>query len=340
MKKLLMMLLVLFSLSFAAAGDADWQVLAFIAAFIALMVLIMLYMFSYLADSREMRLLATKELYQVIVALFFIAVFSVVEITTTELIATPLAESFTADDAGITNLIEAAIMVSDGMASYFWEYTQTITTDVTMQLGSLASLSGTCSFLGTSFTYPGCIGIQVPYTSMSLATTAMVSALLVQNSQTMLLILTKTFLFPVLLPLGIFLRTFQFTRGAGGFLMAIGVAFYFIYPLSVIATKGMLDAVEMRDPVIPYIDAPTQDYDAGSWDVSGDCNPFDMDPSYTQNQVDNVLDDDFIDPLLFYYIVGGLFTTMLNLMITLSAVRGLASIFGAEVDISGLARIS
>lgn len=338
--KRLLMLLVLFSLSFAADGEIGWQVLAFIAVFTALMVLLILYMFSYLVDSREMRLLATQEIYQIAVVLVFIVLFTTIQLSLDTYVSGPMAETFHATGFEPETLIEAAQIVSQGVANYQWHHIETLTNDITMPLGTLASISGTCWFLGTTFSYPGCIGIQIPFSSMVFATNVMVSALLVQNSQTMLLGLAQSFFFPVLLPIGIFLRCFHFTRGAGGFLIAIAIAFYFVYPGAVLVTKGMSDMVGMVDPIYPSINAPSSDYDAGGWEVEGDCNPFDMKPSYTTKQVNNVLDGDMMEPLLYYFFVGGLFTTMLNLLITLSAVRGLAKIFGAEVDLSGLARIS
>ncbi|MEM4272508.1 MAG: hypothetical protein QXH30_02870, partial [Candidatus Bilamarchaeaceae archaeon] len=190
-----------------------------------------------------------------------------------------------------------------------------------------------------------CIGIQVPFSSMNFATNVLISALLAQNSQTMLLILAKIFIFPVLLPLGIFLRCFQFTRATGGFLMAVGFCFYFIYPLAVLSTKGLADMVVTKGkaaevPDYPDIEYPDEGYDAASFEPKGDCNPYDMDSSYTSRQVENVLDDGLVGPLLFHFLIGGLFTNMLNLAIALSAIRALAGVFGAEVDVSALARIS
>lgn len=339
MKKLLIFLL-LFSLSFAADGDLGWTSLAFIAAFTALGLLIILYLASYLFDSREMRLIATGEIYQVAAAMLLIVFFLILQTNFDAMIGGPLAEMFSTPDFQVTSLMGAAKSVSQGISDYQWGELKSLNNKIAMPLGSMASISGTCSFLGTTFTVPGCIGIQVPSSSITFAMNALVSALLVQNSQVMLLNLAQNFFFPVLFPIGIFLRCFQFTRGAGGFLMALAVAFYFVYPATILVTKGMMDMVEMPDPDYPTISAPGEDVDWGSFEVEGDCNPLDMDPSYTTRQVNNVLDDDMMSPILYYFFVGGLFTTMLNIIVTLSTVRGLGAILGAEVDVSALARIS
>jgi hypothetical protein len=80
-----------------------------------------------------------------------------------------------------------------------------------------------------------------------------------------------------------------------------------------------------------------------SFEIESECNPLDMDAKAARTQAKRLVQgdgNDLVDPLIFQFFIAGLFTTMLNLLITLTAARGLASIFGAEVDISGLARIS
>ncbi|MEM4272509.1 MAG: hypothetical protein QXH30_02875, partial [Candidatus Bilamarchaeaceae archaeon] len=145
----LLMLLALLSLSFAADGEMGWQGLAILAGLCALGVLAILYMLSYLADSHEMRLLALNEIYQVFIALFFIAGFVILDAYLNAQIAGPLAGLFGQED-----LIGAAISVSKGVAEYQWEQVSKLTEEVTIPLGSLASMTGICSFLGTSYTYP------------------------------------------------------------------------------------------------------------------------------------------------------------------------------------------
>ena len=72
MMKKLVFLLAIVSLSFAAA---DWQVMAVLAAFSALIVLIILYLISYAVNSREMRMMARSEMFQVFITMMLIVVF-------------------------------------------------------------------------------------------------------------------------------------------------------------------------------------------------------------------------------------------------------------------------
>lgn len=344
--KLLMLLLIFVSLSFAA-GPPNWQTYAMIATFSALGVLIILFLFGYFLDSTEMRVLAQQEIYQVIISMFFIAAFFSLQFMLDSYIAGPLAQTF-----GQTTLMGAAMDISKGISSFQWGALSDVSNKLAVPLGSLSSMGASCSFLGTSLSYPGCVGIQVPFSSVSFAMNAMAGSLLIQNSQVALLYLAQNFFFPILFPLGLFLRCFQFTRGAGGFLIAFSFSFYFIYPVSIIVTKGMADLASsseidgnpIGDISYPTIHAPNEFFDASDVfsleEGDSDCNPLDLDTSYTTNQVKHVLAHDLVYPLLFQFFIGGLFTTMLNILIALSAVRGLSAMFGAEVDLSALAKIA
>lgn len=348
MKRLLFLILVL-SLSFAQAEEPpQWAVLSVFAAFSALGVLAILYMLGYLVDSAEMRMLAKQELFQVIVTILLIVFFVSFEAYVTAYMGGALAEAFGAESG---SHIDYAMAVLTDNAEEHWGMIKMLTERMTLPFGSMASSSATCSIMGTSLTYPGCIGIQVPFSSLVMATNTLVTAMLVSNSQVALLNLARDFFFPVLLPLGLFLRCFQFTRGAGGLLVGIAAAFYFVFPISVILTEGMHQTVEANvgekipdfNPV--NVQALTEDFgkDFGGFEVNADCNPLDMDQDAARKQGRRITGDSgdkVVDPLLFHIFIGGLFNSMLNILLTLSAARVLSKVFGAEVDISALARIA
>ena len=341
MMKKLVFLLAIISLSFAAA---DWQAMAVLAAFAALTLLIILYIISYAVDSREMRMMARGEMFQVFITMMFIVLFVSFDGYSNALVSGGISEAFGETTA---NHIDYAMALLDESADYQWTVLKDVTNKLTIPLGSMASTSATCAVLGASFSYPGCIGIQVPFSSLMFATNVMVSAMLANNSQIILLNLAQNFFFPVLLPLGLFFRCFQFTRGAGGLLIAIAVAFYFIFPISIVLTAAMANKVDMGEPDIPQdIEYPADDFADELFSFSAlesECNPLDMDAKAGRKQAKRIVGgngDDLVNPLLYVFFVQGLFTTMLNILITLSAVRGLSKVFGTEVDISALARIS
>jgi hypothetical protein len=222
MKKILFALLLLFSLSFAEPPPTSWVEPASFAALAAFMVLLILYLLGYFFDSAEMRSLARQEMWQVFVTIFFIIFFVAIEAYSTSTISSAFADLFGGAEA---NHLDFALEISQDLSDNQWESLSALTDELTIPLGSMASTSGTCNIMGSSFSYSGCGGIQVPFSSLIFATNALVSAMLVNNAQTFLLQLSRDFFFPVLLPIGLFFRCFQFTRGAGGLLIAIAVAF-------------------------------------------------------------------------------------------------------------------
>jgi hypothetical protein len=344
---LLMLLLLLPSVSFARAGDPpEWAFLAMIAAFSAFMALAILYSISYLVDSAEMRMLAKQELYQVGVTILLIVGFLSLQIYMTTYMGAVLANAFGGE---YDTHVEYAMQVLTDNADEQWDMIKSLTEDLTMALGSMASSSATCSIMGTSLSYPGCIGIQVPFSSLIFATNALVTAMLTSNSQIALLNLSETFFFPVMLPIGLFLRCFQFTRGAGGLLVGIAAAFYFVFPISIILTEGMLQTAAedagIDGPAIPSPRHLSENFakDFAGFEIPADCNPLDMDQNAARKQGQRLTGsngDSLVDPLLLFIFIRGIFNTALNLMITLSAARALSKVFGAEIDISSLARIA
>ena len=359
MKIALLSLLVLLSLSFAAPliippvilPSANWQTPAILAAFAALGVLLILYLLGFFFDSAEMRTLARQDMWQVFVTMFFIVFFIALEAYSSSTLSSAFSDVF---GGAVGNHVDFALKVSQDLSDKQWESLSALSKSLTIPLGSMASASGTCNIMGSSFSYTGCGGIQVPFASLTFATNALVSAMLVNNSQTFLIQLASSFFFPVLLPIGLFFRCFQFTRGAGGLLIAIAVGFYFIYPFSVILTWGMAKKAADTAGIPAYGpeagDYPSFDYPVemfaksfDTFEIKSECNPLDMDPKAARHESERLTGDSgdsLVDPLVYQFFIEGLFTTMLNLLITLTAIRGLASIFGAEVDISGLARIS
>ncbi|MFP3949849.1 MAG: hypothetical protein ACLFUZ_02015 [Candidatus Micrarchaeia archaeon] len=344
MKRLLLML-SLVSLSFAAA---EWVPLAFIAALSAFFILLILYLLGFLADAAQMRMLARQEMYQVFVTLIMIALFFSFEQYSVTVLSPAFAEALGKPEI---NHMDYAMGIADYTAEYQWDLLWKITKGLTVPLGSIASTSATCGFIGSSFTYPGCVGVQVAYSSMVFATNVMLSAMVMNNSQIFLLQLAENFFFPVLLPLGLFLRCFHFTRGAGGLLIAFAFSFYFIFPVSIVITNGLANMPDDKPPAMEKIPNPGKiEYlgegfwkDFDTFDIDADCNPLDMDPYAGRKQAKRLVGSgggDMVDGLLYAFFIEGLFTTVINILITLSAVRGLASVFGAEVDISALARIS
>ncbi|MEW5996283.1 MAG: hypothetical protein AB1657_01675 [Candidatus Micrarchaeota archaeon] len=329
------LLLALALVSLAFAGPYEWQALSLMALVAGLGVLIIFYLLSYVADSPEMRGMATSEMYQLLMTGVIIAIFMGVEGFSTSVVAGMLGEQFGAGDTHINFSIE----VTQEMADYQWGQLMRFAREVVEPMAVQSGYSGQCAFLGFTFSYNGCASIAVPVTSGTLAARAMATSFMILSSQLALLYMARDFFFPVLLPAGLFLRTFHATRGAGGFLIAIAAAFYFIYPVSVLVTKGIYDDSpygneEASFPTINTPDPVLQEVTAGV------CDPYELRYGYTWEMIDEIQKPGLVNPLLSHFFIGGLLTTAVNLLAALSSVRALSRIFGTEVDVSALARIA
>jgi len=340
--KWLLLVLALISVSFAAGEAPSWVPLAILATIAGLGVLIIFYLLSYVADSEQMRMLATSEMWQVVITGVMIAIFVGAEAFASDVFAPAFAKDFGAGE-GMTHMEYAQAITSEVSADE-WTDLRNFNDWVVVPQGSLSSMSGNCYFFGTGYTYAGCSSIAIPFSSASFALRVMSTALLAVNSQLMLLNIASRFVFPVLLPFGLFLRSFHATRGTGGFLIAFGVAFYFVYPMAIIVTRGLYDMVPLTSSLAnPEIDdvSVKESWDLWSVDIpSDDCNPFALDYGYTQDQIDLLFQDSLLGPLLYKFFFGGLFNTALNILIALSVLRTLTRVFGTEVDVSALGRIS
>ena len=77
--------------------------------------------------------------------------------------------------------------------------------------------------------------------------------LIALNAVSYLLLYVKSTMLSMFIPLGIFLRSFHFTRGAGAFFISLGVGLYFIFPVIFV----------LLDPGFVKIDVPQTDSSIG-----------------------------------------------------------------------------
>ncbi|MCK4319592.1 hypothetical protein KAW38_03415 [Candidatus Micrarchaeota archaeon] len=350
MMKRLLFLLGFLSLLFAQT--VPWHTTAMLGIMISVLVLFTFYLLTYIVDSREMRAFVTDDLYQVFFTLFLLALFFSIDSSLSSIIDPIIGDFFIiSDSSSLPQSSESMRSVYDAIQDpkdhidYAFlstlylvgknEEVLKVLTDISKDLGKQASTGGSCSFLGIGASYAGCSGIAVPLSSVSASAPAVLSGVLALLAQTFLLVLSKDFFFPFLLPIGLFLRSFSFTRGAGGFLIAFAFSFYFIYPFGILITKGMVDTAAESLKIDDTAFSP-EDFTANE----GSCDPFALDVKYTKNAVKVVLSDDLLKPSLYWSFIGGTFSSVLSLLYPLSATAALSKVFGAEIDVSALARIA
>ncbi len=207
------------------------------------------------------------------------------------------------------------------------------TLSVSHYVGYEGSKGASCNFLSVGFSLSLCSAMN----SLQMATGTLGSTvytnLLSVYSILHIIVLGGTVFMSVLMPIGLFLRCFQITRRFGGVLVVVALAFYTVYPLSVLAAYAVADNADIPNYV---------SLDDVVKDDSGDlieCNPLDPEQAYnvTMTFADNVMNK--TDEVVEYVMFRGIITQVFALTITLAIVRWGFSAIGAVVNIFTLTRL-
>jgi hypothetical protein len=198
-------------------------------------------------------------------------------------------------------------------------------------IGEQASKSVFCSFMGLGFSLANCAQFNAFRGSITAATFAASTALADTFAQQYLLSLASNYAFTFIIPLGVFLRCFKFSRGAGGALIAVGFGFYAVYPAVILATDGLLHGG--NPPSSPGWPPEPDKCDPKETDVQSAYNDF-------SSYADGLVSYDYMYKMSYLVLVRTLFLSVLNLIITLAFIRAFAHMLGSEIDVSTLARIS
>ncbi|MCX6771995.1 MAG: hypothetical protein NTX79_08165 [Candidatus Micrarchaeota archaeon] len=202
--------------------------------------------------------------------------------------------------------------------------------DVSMALGKEASKGVFCNFMGVGFSLSNCSPFNAYRGSLTASAFTSTVALSDTAAQSYLLSLARNFGFTVIIPLGLLLRCFRASRGAGGALIAIGFGFYTVYPAVILATDNLLhNGTPPNAPSIPKV---------------GACDPMETSVSTSLSEFtdygDQLTDYTSTKALAYFVLVRVLFLSILNLIITLGFIRMFANMIGSDIDVSSLARIS
>ncbi len=331
---------LLASLAFATSPTlpANWNYIA-LALLSALMVLALAYMASYVFSMPQLRAIVQDEVFQVIatgaVAILLVG-FAVMVDDYLSVIAI---------GAGVTDYGPSPDMMTVANGILGGLIGSTVGTDSstpTTIVGGLSSAiqftsnqgskSGFCNFLGIGYVLGNCAA----YNSFAgaLTTPLIVAYLSLADlyAQMFLLSLAQAYGFTLLIPLGLFLRCFKFTRGAGGALIAIGFGFATVYPTVIVAMNYAL--VTSHSPQLGNLSGPgAPECDQTASDVGVVLGTFE---AYEANLVNFST----VETTAYILLVEVIFMSILNMIITLGFIRMLAHAIGSDIDVSALARIS
>jgi len=329
-------MLLFASLALALAGGALHAAAAapnyayfWLALLIPISIVAAAYMASYAFGAPQLRAVLQDELLQILatgaVALTLVGTQMVVD----EYVVATLQASGAAA-GGIEDAMDAASQKLSELAAGTNAVLENMRV-VSQELGKEASKGVFCNFMGVGFSLSNCSPFNAYRGTLTAAAFTTTVALSDTYAQSFLLSLARSYGFTVLIPLGLLLRCFRASRGAGGALIAIGFGFYTVYPAVILATDNLLHGSGAH-PAAPQIP------------VVGKCNPMETSVAASLSQFtsygDQLTDYASIKALSYFVLVRVLFLSVLNLIITLGFIRAFAQMIGSDIDVSSLARIS
>jgi hypothetical protein len=312
--------------------STPWTRFAAIGLILAFSLVALMYMIGMFLNRPELLASAREEFYQLLFVGVIIALFAVLltDVSSNYLPSATLALT----NGTSTDLMGSARQVTSANAGDIYWLFANIEQGI-KKVGQEASKSAYCSFLGAGYNVVTCTTLNAARGPLGTAYSALGLALADLSAQDLMLKLSDSFLLTLLLPIGIVMRTFRVMRQAGGALMAISLGFYFIFPAAVLFTKYYI-----VDPSQDTILAGTSVGTAAAHVTHLECTPTEMNRNEVTDYMDGLASPGFYRPILFIVLVKAVFSTILAVFITLGSIRYLASLLGAEIDVSALGRIS
>lgn len=330
MMKKLLLFLFLISLSFAS-----WHSIAGLAILASFSILAIIFAIGYGFGLEELKIVSKEEMFQLIVTVILVAILGSVELT---------MNSFSADlgsYVGESETIQALALEDVTNSIEHLTLVMTEVRDFSNTVGYQATVTFYCNLLGSGIFLSPCGAYNSLLPSLAVASQMLSVALAEFSSLQILTELGMRYAFNFILPLGIFLRTFKVTRGAGGFLIALGVCLYFVLPLSILfinsiiyeymEDEGYLDGD--GNPIIPHLEVENCDRKQATT----------QNINRVQTTISNFVrntGNDHIENFTFYFLISATFLTVITLLIFLVSLRLFTSLGGAEIDVSALGRLA
>jgi len=311
-------------------------------------ILALAYMSSYLFSMPQLRAIVADELLQVgataLIAFSLLSIHAGANAAFSSLGGAPTV--FEAAQGKLSSLTEISIHVIDELS------------DASGKLGSEGSKGIFCNFLGVGFSLVNCSQLNVFRGSLTTAAFTVVAGLADLYAQQALLSFIAATAFPIMLPIGLFLRCFKAGRRAGGALVAMAFGFYVIYPAMIVATDGFLHSTCIGNEICAgHSTSGSCNGDSANgcaWlspaavelgvPEFGECNPYEANIGKVKNEFKDYANDlsafEYSGKLTYFVLVRVIFLSILNLIVTLGFIRSLAHVIGSDIDVSSLARIS
>ena len=338
MKKLLLALMLV-PLAFAA-----WESTAAIAIVVSATILGALYAVGSGFGINELQLTAKEEFFQLIALM----VMMVTLVGTNGLINSISTNDAFAQDSA--TLQDAAISIIDSTKVRLDTIFITLANH-DLDVSKEASKAAQCSFMGIGYSISGCGGFSMLSTPLSMGGGIAGFAIGELSAMRKLLDISKAYALNFILPLGIVLRTFKFTRGAGGFLIALAVSMHILLPAGVVFNEmlavtfaGSSSFGEYSSPASGGINecnaADVSAYSIDSININGatytptdplNSNEAGAIQSYSGLRMD-------IRSYMYDAMIRATLGPVLALLMMMAGIRAIGAVAGADVDVSPIAR--
>lgn len=335
MMYVLWFLLMVSPLAFA---EGNWQQVTVIGLLIAIGLLAIMYAIGYGFSVNEMKIMATDELYQVIVTIIILGAF-----TGAASVVNQLAAGF-ATEAGVEGVVsiqDAALFnVNDNLAKL--NSIEVIVRDFSVEASREASKTASCSLMAVSFNVAGCGGFRPLTAPISAVMTPLSIGAAELQAMQVLLNFGKGYAITFLLPLGIFLRSFKITRGAGGLFIALAIAFYLLLPIGIVFMNQIMKSFEEAGGNDKYRFSNDHSLPGFSSTLGfgNDCDAFDIDDNEGTaiSAFSSVFDQ--LDFFVYFVLIKITMSAVIALLIMVTGLRYMASTFGVDIDVTALAKIA
>jgi len=213
--------------------SGGWIYLAFISMLTVILAISVIYMLSKIFGKREWEIWIKDEMYQVLISVVIIAVLVIV--------LSAICEVFTTLAGNDPFLIAHSYL-----NSLVWDKTLNMATNsfqysVLCQIAAAWQVHIGPSQLGVTYNpNMGLRAVAMCFDFIYVFCAGISASLMVQDIG---LSIIQAFAFRIMLPIGIILRVFPFLRKAGGFLIALALGLYVVYPLCFVMNKMIADSV-------------------------------------------------------------------------------------------------
>ncbi|MEW6035822.1 MAG: hypothetical protein AB1529_04375 [Candidatus Micrarchaeota archaeon] len=317
--KRLLILLLLVPLAFAA--HQPWETVAMVAIATSLLLLGVLYMVAIAFSLNDLKFLSTEELYQLIATAFMIALLFSAEAALNEMFSSIAPDM----QAASLSKIDASLQTHADVFNLIRGYM--------IELVPQSTKSMYCGISGAGFSVAPCGSFSALIPPLTLSLQALSLSIAELSSLRTLASFGDTYAFTLLLPIGILLRTFRFTRGAGALFIGLAVSLYLFLPLAVIF---MDELTSTGAPSVASMSLPEPDCDVHDFSTEAGFSYGNADEAISN--FDTMLGT--VDGFLFIFLVRGTMQTIVSLLAFFAAFRWLSKLAGAEVDVSALMKIS